>query len=291
MKCEYCGKILSVGNKFCDECGAKVDNNTNQNSIESSNMVANQKVELKQDTKLENSLNNNSETGQSNVNFPRPKKSKTGLIIFLIILIVGVLVAAGFGGYYYSQSNSDNDQEENKTEDKKDKEDNKDDDNKEESKTSEVYFAGSTFSIPKNIKYEISGNQLYLSSGVWFAAIQESPYSYQVISSIKDNYIDALKVQGLNATSYEEKKIGNFKYLIYNIENDNLKMLMAFREYTTSSTLLVGISNSTNTDAKTIWLEEIDKILSTAEMNSINRDLINDKVDLNQYNDIINSIN
>ena len=70
MKCQYCGKDLAEGAKFCDGCGSKVE---------------------AQPVYQDYGYNNNNE----------PKKGNNGLKLTIIILIVIILILVGFGVWYF----------------------------------------------------------------------------------------------------------------------------------------------------------------------------------------------
>ena len=95
MKCQYCGKELAPGSKFCDGCGAK--------------------TEMVQD----NVMPNNGGYVQPNQAQPmyqqynNQNKGSNGLKILIIVLIIIILLGVGFGVWYFVLRSDDSDKKEN----------------------------------------------------------------------------------------------------------------------------------------------------------------------------------
>lgn len=85
MNCKKCGMEIPIGNKFCPNCGEKVEEINNESAITNSNLNTN----YSNQTNMNNNYNNQA---NMNNNYNNKSKSNTGKI-FIIILIFVLLLA------------------------------------------------------------------------------------------------------------------------------------------------------------------------------------------------------
>ena len=89
MFCGECGTKNTSGSKFCENCGAKLEDQTKNVNTEPTPVINN--------TATPEIIATTGVTPVTNIQQHQPMNKKTKLIIW----VVGLLIAALFGGYYY----------------------------------------------------------------------------------------------------------------------------------------------------------------------------------------------
>lgn len=260
MRCEHCGTILNDNDKFCNACGNKVEKKMQVDAISN------------------NGAKDNSLKQKSSFTIKSRKGNK--MVTVAIILIILAVIMGSVGGYLFFKNNdignieNDNDKVQEIP----------------EVKNTAISFAGATFLIPDTMKYQLNENQLRLATDTWYAVIQENPYSYSTMSSLKNEYQEKLISQGNDVSFLEETKINENRYLLYKVNQDNQLLIMGLREYTTSSTLLLVIGNISNTLPTTAMLQEIDEVLSTSELKTIDKTFDGNEIDITEFITLIKDL-
>lgn len=279
MKCEHCGTLLTESDKFCNGCGARVEKNGDsslENQSDVSNVLSTQSVTENQqgvlsveEKKIPDKVMNHKEnhTNRSNKKF----------VVIIVILVLALIAAVVFGVYYFLESR-DSHSENKENEENQEVPDLPD-------LNSSVYFAGATFSIPDDANYSVSDSKLNIFMNDWYAVIQTNSYSYSVMYQLREEYANTLIGMGMPSEFVGEEQIRNTKYLIYEVEQNNQKMLLAIRDYTETSTLLIVLANLYGNDTTTTSLDDLEEILATAEFQSTDKNfgVDEDDVDMSKY--------
>lgn len=316
MKCDQCGFECKETDKFCSSCGAPIESGTNkeennsaiqindnvgvqdsqvtENTQNDSNVQMNNTVSVVNDfEKIEvdhsyacavNTLNNPPYTNQNvnSVQLPvQSQRNNNGLKVVFIVIGIFFIIGVGLGLGFLVFGNMRNTSKES--------------DNKEKSKVEEVQkkkviitFAGSSFEIPDDIKYDINNERLSLTSKNWSCTMSEYDLTYTQMSIYREEYKVALEENGLAVKNIDERVIGKNKYLLYELEMDNV--IMGFKAYTTNTSLLFSIIRNDMSPLSDKDLEELDDILNSSTILAT-RSIGEEEMINNPYIDVADNIN
>ena len=212
---------------------------------------------------------NNSSESQSmynQLNQP-PKKKSVGLIIVLVLLIVAILGAGGYAIYYFTQSDDTEEKDDKNKKDEKDEKDEKDDEeggstDDEGGNTSndeKVKFLGAILTIPSEYEYEVSGNKLTVSDGLWYTQINEYSLSYDQLQSVKEEFVAKLN-ETSSVSNYYNKKLNGYECFIIEGTVNSYKASFIFTDLNSSTTLQITIMNLNNTQVNSSVYDDIMKM-------------------------------
>lgn len=187
------------------------------------------------------------------------KKSNVCLIITLVILFIAIGVAGAFGGYFLATSNSEPNKEEKE---------NKDDNNNVTptptiNLTTSVEFADETLILPDGYRYKFDSNgRLLIYNNEWQALLTELNVTYSKLVSQREYLKEAFNNKGWDVLEYDEKRISQNKYLIYDIANNGYRELAAYTAYDGTEAIAIDLTSLNQKSVDESWLEELDEIFS-----------------------------
>lgn len=271
MNCKRCGSPMNMGDQFCKNCGAtvnEVNNNIGAEQPVNSSIVASQ--------------TNNGWSNSSVQPVQTPKKNNnTAIIIVGVIIAIAIFAAIVTGMLVLGKDKEPTKEPENVV----------DDGGNSGTVTPTpaassytVKSNGFTFKVPDNLIYQTGEDMLILmdEEGTWQVAISSMEGNYSQIVKMKNQVKSNFQSYGYTVENMSEETIGGVKYLLFEISVDGENVLVG---YTAANSMyffgfeLYDINNEFNYDS----LEEFSPVFKNAtyngESNSIDASL---DIDLEQ---------
>jgi hypothetical protein len=151
-----------------------------------------------------------------------------------------------------------------------------------------VTFGGATFNIPTdNYEYELSSGKLAIFNNDIYFYIMIAPMSYNQYSSNIPYLKSYYGSEGYNVTDGTEKRVGEQRYVILNMENASGKVTLFIRPFNASNSLTGAIAKTTGEYASEEDLRLVESILGTNKQ--IEKSTTGDKI-ITIDNEILNGI-
>lgn len=234
--CKYCGKEIKENNKFCDNCGVKVENDT----IEEDDPIDNIKIAV------ENASKNEKMSG-----YMIAVIAILSLIIISLIIIIAIRLTKNEKVKDNTNNNSPSVVEKDTIDDIED-----DTDAKVESNTYE--FSGYKFIVPKGYTPSIDDKYLVLTNMEDKIQIAASVLSYQSYSKISSN-LETLKQElieeGATVSTIKEEQIDNTSAVIIVATKNTTHLtyvITALNEYDTLVTAYMNKGSKRDSEIKSV---------------------------------------
>ena len=226
MKCNHCGAEIKEGEKFCTNCGQKVETQTQ--TLQSNNL---------------NQQNN------------QRRKSNVGLIVGLIVgvVVLGIIsivsVILVIVSKEVKQTNDIIKQENSEQVESPGSSENSNNQNT----PTTIDFNNYKFTVPSDCKASVSNNQLiiYGPNNKWVGVIMTQAGNYDTLVSMKDQIKTALSNQegaekyDLTNAVTEEKTYGGMSFLITkNIISESYNLDISYGKADDNNVFVVSLTNS-----------------------------------------------
>lgn len=280
MNCKKCGSPLSENDQFCKYCGATVDAQTEQNSVQQSmnNSMNQQPMNQQVYQQSQQNYNQSAWTNGYNPNYKQPKSNGNlkyviiGVVIVVIIFAVVILVSMF--------NNKDNTYSEEPT--------GGSEITNTSNKTYKVNFKGFTFSIPDNLVYEAKDDILYIGDeeGTWLTQLELQQGSFAQLKGNKSQFPSIMQQNGYTCSAAAEKTLGGVEFITMEIAYGSEKAIAALAK--ANSMYFIGITafNKDN-DIDYKLLEKIAPIINSVEQTSVSNSITpNNSFDFSSFSDL-----
>lgn len=294
MNCKKCGSLLTENDRFCKNCGASVNAQEEQSTVQQSTNSQPDLTQNNQSDSMQQSMNttqsmnntqqnysnNNQNSWQSNYNptpnYQPPKPKNNGKFIGIGIAVVAVIVGIIFGMKFFGKGGNNNYSGgsgiSNNT-----------------NSTYSVRFKGFRFKIPTNLIYDTDSSILYIGDEeeTWQAAIEVVSGSFNQLQTNKNNLITAYQQVGYGATNVNQKTYGGLDFVTIELIKGGEKAILGFAK--ANSMYLFGVTayDLDNTFDYNI-LSNVAKVLNTAEYFGETNNISGfNKVDMGPISDLV----
>lgn len=262
MKCQYCGKDLAEGSKFCDGCGSKIEVEESKPSQQPVTVPVND--------------NSNNQSYSNQFNSKPPKKSNAWIIVIvvivaIIVLLVGAILAGVFLFGHVSKSVEDkyNEVSEKEKEDDNDKEDDGNEDSGSDQKidmsNETVQFENYTLTIPTGFVHGTATGKDYIQNSDCGLMYMKYPMSYQQIVSMKDVLMSSFEDQGFTVSSFDTKQINGINFVIMTGTLNNVQYAYMFCDLKGDMPIFFTICATDLGDIDTNWYNYVAQFVASAK--------------------------
>lgn len=251
MNCKKCGSPLLENDQFCKNCGAAVDVQNEQSSVQQSmNYSMNQQAY---------------QQPQQNYNQPMNKPSGNGKYIAIgIAIVVGIIAIIAVISMAMNKNNNSLIGG--------------------SSANYKVSFKGFTFEIPDNFIYEEGDGILKIGNeeGTWAAILELEKGSFSQLKANKNQLQAVMQQSGYTASIASEKKLGGVEFITLEVSMSGQNAIAALTK--ANSMYFIGVT-AVNQDNEFDYklLETIAPIVKSAKYsgNTTNNISGNSKIDIN----------
>ena len=261
MKCRRCGSLLSENDQFCKNCGATVDAQNEQSSVQQPmNYQANSQQMINQQAQQNYNQPAWANGYNSNPTYQPPKSSSNLKYVIIGVVIVVVIFAVVIAITVFTKK-SNNTYSENygfST----------------STKTYKVNFKGFTFSIPDDLVYEEKENMLYIGDeeGTWVTELGLEQGNFSQIKSNKNQLPAIMQQNGYTCSDAVEKTLGGVEFITMEIAYGSENAIAALAK--ANSMYFVGVT-AWNKDNELDYklLETIAPIINSIEQTPVSNSI------------------
>ena len=286
MNCKQCGSPLTENDQFCKNCGATVNAQTEQSSVQQPtnnqpDLMQQQPMNNQQYQQPQQSYGNSNPNGWQNSYNPTPnfQQQKPNNNVKYIVIGVVVVVAI-FAGMFIFNSMKDNNNggtsysggsgtSATRT----------------SNKSYKVNFKGFTFTIPDNLVYEEDNGVLLIGDedGTWVTQLELEQGSFSQLKANKSQLQAMMQQNGYTCTAAAEKTLGGVDFITMEISMSGQKAIAALTKANAMYFIGVTAMNQDN-DIDYKLLEKIAPIIESAESTSATNNLSsNNKLDMSGF--------
>lgn len=260
MKCPYCGKELAPETKFCDGCGAKMD--------ETPKTINTVPVTDNMQSYSESYQNNPSNNNNKN------KGLKITIIILSILLIAGLVFFVWFAFIRdddkAKKDNDDEIAENNKDTDLPNGENNNNNNNNNNSNNvgsskETVLFENYTLTVPSGFTHDDYDGRGYIQNSECIIMYDKYPATYNQIVDNKEYFTEAFETYGFIVDSFTTKTMNGIDYVIMTGNIAGISYAYMFADLDDTTTIFLTISSVSLGSFDSNWLNYGSEFVSSAK--------------------------
>ena len=286
MFCKKCGNKLTEGQKFCNNCGEKVEEIVKEESVTVTDEVKEETTPVmpsQTETTINNNeqMNNNNFNTYSSVNTSLPSnepKKNSNLPLIIAFILIGIIIIALIVFIVIKVTDKDDNKVGNDSPvvEKDDKDEVEDDDNKKEEEKKEIITA-TNYDYEKldGYQYVIKSNRLNVTnkSMDFVAALQNMPTTtYSVLEPQLETLKQRFVSTGYIVNNAYSKTYGSTKFLVFEMTYMGQNLILFYAEHPDKTTICGSIqlksSSYTNEDA----LRDMSIIINASEKSTETND-------------------
>lgn len=287
MNCKKCGSPLAENDQFCKNCGATVNAQEEQSSVQTSSQPSSQPDMMQQQPmnnqpyqQPQQNYGNSNPNGWKNSYNPTPnfQQQKPNSNVKYIVIGVVIVVAIFAGMFIFSQMGNKGDTSYSGGSGSSA--------TRTSNKSYKVNFKGFTFTIPDNLVYEEDNGVLLIGDedGTWVTQLELEQGSFSQLKANKNQLQAMMQQNGYTCTAAAEKTLGGVDFITMEISASGQKAIAALAKANAMYFIGITAMNQDN-DIDYKLLEKIAPIINSAESTSTgtNNMSTNTKLDMSGF--------
>lgn len=280
MFCKKCGNQLNEGQKFCDNCGEKVEEIVKEESIivasemkeENASIIPNQNEELKTEINNNEQMNNNF-NNYSNVNTSVssnvPKKS-SNLPLIIAFILIGIIIIALVVFIVVKVTDKDDNNVDN---------DNpivENDDPKKNEVPKKETITATNYDYEKldGYQYVIKSNRINVTNNSldFVAALQNTSVQFSTVQPQLESMKQKMINNGYTVNNAYSGTYGTTKFLVFEMTYLGKEMILFYAGHPDKTTVYGSIQLKSSSYTSEDVLKDMSKIINASEKSSTTSD-------------------
>lgn len=284
MFCKKCGNKLTEGQKFCNNCGEKVEEIKIEESVTVTEEVKEETAPVmpsQTETTINNNeqMNNNNFNTNNNVNTSIPStepKKNSNLPLIIAFILIGIIIIALIVFIVIKVTDKDDNKvdNDNPVVEKDDKDEVEEDDDEEPTKKETITATNYDYEKLDGYQYIIKSNRLNVTnkSMDFVAALQNMSTKYSLLEPSLETLKQKFISTGYTVNNAYSKTYGSTKFLVFEMTYMSQNLILFYAEHPDKTTVCGSIQLKSSTYTNEDALRDMSIIINASEKSTSNDD-------------------